>query len=97
MESLPYVVEYGGIDVSRMPAEGAVSHCIDYARDLCPRGRVEESFRELRETERASPQLVRNNPRVRETFRDLRKQPPVTGGSHSAGLLAMAQRRRAVQ
>ncbi|GAA3834329.1 helix-turn-helix transcriptional regulator [Streptomyces coacervatus] len=97
LENIPYVVEHGGIDVSHMPAERAVSHRIDYARALCFRGRVDESFSELREAERTSPQLVRNNPRVRETLRDLRKQSPVTGGSHSSELLAMAQRCRAVQ
>ncbi|SEC20961.1 Helix-turn-helix domain-containing protein [Streptomyces misionensis] len=97
LENIPYVVEHGRIDVSHMPAERAVSHRIDYARGLCLRGRVDESFRELREAEHTSPQLVRNNPRVRETLRDLRKQSPVTGGSHSSELLAMAQRCRAVQ
>ncbi|MEJ8657123.1 helix-turn-helix domain-containing protein [Streptomyces sp. MS1.AVA.4] len=98
LENIPYVVEHGGgIDVSRMPAERAVSHRIDYARGLCLRGRVDESFNELREAERTSPQLVRNNPRVRETLRDLRKQSPVTGSSHSSEMLAMAQRCRAVQ
>lgn len=97
LENIPYVVEHGGIDVSHMPAERAVSHRIDYARGLCLKGCVDESFRELREAERTSPQLVRNNPRVRETLRDLRKQSPVTGGSHTSGLLAMTQRCRAVQ
>ncbi|SEC16435.1 helix-turn-helix domain-containing protein [Streptomyces sp. 2314.4] len=97
LENIPYVVEHGRIDVSHMPAERAVSHRIDYARGLCLRGRVDESFSELREAERTSPQLVRNNPRVRETLRDLRKQSPVTGGSHASELLAMAQRCRAVQ
>lgn len=80
-----------------MPPERAVSHRIDYARALCLSGRVDDAFSELREAERTSPQLVRNNPRVRETLRDLRKQSPVTGGRHSSELLAMAQRCRAVQ
>lgn len=74
-----------------------MSHQIDYARALCLSGRVDDAFSELHEAERTSPQLVRNNPRVRETLRDLRKQSPVTGGSHSSEPLAMAQRCRAVQ
>ncbi|MFF5980369.1 helix-turn-helix domain-containing protein [Streptomyces olindensis] len=44
-----------------------------------------------------SPQLVRNNPRVRETLRDLIKQSPVTGGSRSSEVFVMAQRCKAVQ
>lgn len=80
-----------------MPPEREVSYRIDCARALCLSGPVDEAFNELREAERTPSQLARNNPRVREILRGLRKQTLVTGGSHSSGPLAMAQRCRMVQ
>ncbi|PLW65687.1 helix-turn-helix domain-containing protein [Streptomyces sp. SCUT-3] len=97
LENVSYVVEHGRIDVDRMAAERAVSHRIDHARALSLAGRGDEAFAELRTAESSSPQLVRNNSRVRETLRDLMKQSPVTGGARSSELFVMAQRCRAVQ
>lgn len=97
LDNVSYVVEHGEIDVDHMAAERGVSHRIDHARALSLAGRVDDAFTELRTAEAASPQLVRNNPRVRDTLRDLIKQSPVTGGARSSDLFVMAQRCRAVQ
>ncbi|WP_405656855.1 hypothetical protein OHU25_32405 [Streptomyces sp. NBC_00117] len=97
LDNVSYVVEHGRIDVDHMPQERSVSHRIDYARALSMAGQGDEAFGELRTAERTSPQLVRNNPRVRETLRDLVKQSPVSGGSRSSEVFVMAQRCRAVQ
>ena len=97
LDNISYVVAHGRVNVDHMPQERAVSHCIDFARALSLARRSEEAFTELRAAEHTSPQLVRNNPRVRETLRDLIKQSPVTGGSRSSEVFAMAQRCRAVQ
>ncbi|MCL6300505.1 helix-turn-helix domain-containing protein [Streptomyces kronopolitis] len=97
LDNISYVVEHGRIDVDHMPQERSVSHRIDYARALSLAGLGDEAFESLRAAERTSPQLVRNNPRVRETLRDLIKQSPVTGGSRSSEVFVMAQRCRAVQ
>ncbi|WP_309030669.1 helix-turn-helix domain-containing protein [Streptomyces alfalfae] len=97
LDNISYVVEHGHIDVDHMPQERSVSHRIDYSRALSLAGRSDEAFAELRTAERTSPQLVRSNPRVRETLRDLIKQAPVSGGSRSSEVFVMAQRCRAVQ
>ena len=97
LDNVSYVVEHGQIDVDHMPPERGVSHHIDYARALSLAGQGESAFGELLAAERASPQLVRNNPRVRDTLRDLIKQSPITGGARSSELFMMAQRCRAVQ
>lgn len=97
LDNVSYVVEHGEVDVDHMAAERGVSHRIDFARALSLAGRLDDSFAELRAAESVSPQLVRNNPRVRDTLRDLIKQSPVTGGARSSELFVMAQRCRAVQ
>lgn len=71
LDSISYVVEHGQLDVDHMPRERGVSHRIGYARALSLAGRGDDAFAELGTAERASPQLVRNNPRVRDTLRDL--------------------------
>jgi transcriptional regulator with XRE-family HTH domain len=97
LDNVSYVVEHGRINVDHMPQERSVSHRIDFARALSLAGHGDEAFSELRKAERTSPELVRNNPRVRETLRDLTKQAPVTAGSRSSEVFVMAQRCRAVQ
>ncbi|UUN28584.1 helix-turn-helix domain-containing protein [Streptomyces sp. FIT100] len=97
LDNVAYVVENGRINVDHMPQERSVSHRIDFARALSLAGHGDEAFAELRKAERTSPQLVRNNPRVRETLRDLTKQSPVTAGARSSEVFVMAQRCRAVQ
>jgi transcriptional regulator with XRE-family HTH domain len=97
LDNVAYVVENGRINVDHMPQERSVSHRIDFARALSLAGYGDEAFAELRTAERTSPQLVRNNPRVRETLRDLTKQSPVTAGARSSEVFVMAQRCRAVQ
>ncbi|MFI8343110.1 helix-turn-helix domain-containing protein [Streptomyces sp. NPDC085639] len=97
LDNVSYVVEHGRINVDHMPQERSVSHRIDFARALSLAGHGDEAFAELRTAERTSPQLVRNNPRVRETLRHLTKQSPVTAGSRSSEVFVMAQRCRAVQ
>jgi transcriptional regulator with XRE-family HTH domain len=97
LDNVAYVVENGRINVDHMPQERSVSHRIDFARALSLAGHGDEAFGELRTAERTSPQLVRNNPRVRETLRDLTKQSPVTAGARSSEVFVMAQRCRAVQ
>jgi hypothetical protein len=84
LDTVAYVVENGRINVDHMPQERSVSHRIDFARALSLAGHGDEAFVELRTAERTSPQLVRNNPRVRETLRDLAKQSPVTAGARSS-------------
>ncbi|WP_125263132.1 helix-turn-helix domain-containing protein [Streptomyces alboflavus] len=97
LDNIAYVVESGRINVDHMPQERSVSHRIDFARALSLAGHGDDAYEELRKAERTSPQLVRNNPRVRETLRDLRKQSPVTAGGRSSEVFAMAQRCRAVE
>lgn len=97
LDNISYVIERGQVDVDHMPSERAVTHRIDYARALSIANRGEEAFAELRKAERTSPQLVRNNPRVRDTLRDLIKRSPVTSGTRSSEVFVMAQRCRAVQ
>jgi len=97
LDNVPYVVENGRINVDHMPQERSVSHRIDFARALSLAGHGDEAFTELRRAESSAPQLVRNNPRVRETLRDLVKQSPVSAGTRSSEVFVMAQRCRAVQ
>lgn len=97
LDNISYVVEHGQIDVDHMPPERGVSHRIDHARALSLAGHGDSAFAELRTAEHASPQLVRNNPRVRDTLRDLIKQSPVAGSARSSELFMMAQRCRAVE
>ncbi|MFI1465617.1 hypothetical protein [Streptomyces wuyuanensis] len=97
LDNVAYVVENGRINVDHMPQERSVSHRIDFARALSLAGLGDDAFAELRKAERTSPQLVRNNPRVRETLRDLTKHSPVTAGARSSEVFVMAQRCRAVQ
>lgn len=97
LDNVSYVVEHGQIDVDHLPPERGVSHRIDYARALALAGQGVSAFAELRAAEHVSPQLVRNDPRVRDTLRDLIKQSPITGGTRSSELFRMAQRCRAVQ
>ncbi|MER7955175.1 helix-turn-helix transcriptional regulator [Streptomyces sp. NPDC096030] len=97
LDNVAYVVENGRINVDHMPQERSVSHRIDFARALSLSGQGDDAFAELRKAEGTAPQLVRNNPRVRETLRDLTKQSPVTAGSRSSEVFVMAQRCRAVQ
>jgi transcriptional regulator with XRE-family HTH domain len=97
LDNVSYVVEHGRINVDHMPQERSVSHRIDFSRALSLAGQGDEAFAELRRAERTSPQLVRNNPRVRETLRDLTRQSPVTAGARSSEVFVMAQRCRAVQ
>ncbi|MGW6599400.1 helix-turn-helix domain-containing protein [Streptomyces sp. NPDC055036] len=97
LDNISYVVEHGQIDVDNMPPERGVSHRIDHARALSLAGQGDSAFTELRTAEHTSPQLVRNNPRVRDTLRDLIKQSPVTGSARSSELFMMAQRCRAVE
>jgi hypothetical protein len=97
LDNVSYVVEHGRINVDHMPSERSVSHRIDYACALSLAGRGDDAFAELRKAERTAPQLVRNNPRVRDTLRDLIKRSPVTSGGRSSEVFVMAQRCRAVQ
>ncbi|WP_234356749.1 hypothetical protein [Streptomyces sp. NBRC 110028] len=97
LDNISYVVERGQVDVDHMSPERGVSHRIDYARALSMAGQGDSAFAELSKAEHASPQLVRNNPRVRDTLRDLIKQSPVTGSARSSELFMMAQRCRAVE
>lgn len=97
LDNVSYVVDHGRINLDHMPQERSVSHWIDFARALSLAGHGDEAFSELRTAERTAPQLVRNNPRVREKLRDLTKQAPVTAGSRSSEVFVMAQRCRAVQ
>ncbi|MER5464098.1 helix-turn-helix domain-containing protein [Streptomyces sp. NPDC002668] len=97
LDNVAYVVENGRINVDHMPQERSVSHRIDFARALSLAGHGDDAFAELRKAEGTSPQLVRNNPRVRETLRDLTKKSPVTAGSRSSEVFVMAQRCKAVQ
>lgn len=97
LDNIAYVVAHGEIDVDHMPPERGVSYRIDYARALSLAGRGDDAFTELRAAEPTSPQLVRNNPRVRDTLRDVMKQAPVTSGARSSEVFIMAQRCRAVQ
>jgi transcriptional regulator with XRE-family HTH domain len=92
-----YVVARGGINVAHIPVERGISYRIDLARAYSLAGQDDDSFSELVAAERTSPQLVRNNPRVRDTLRDLLKRAPVTSASRSSTLFAMAQRCRAVR
>ncbi|WP_030898559.1 helix-turn-helix domain-containing protein [Streptomyces sp. NRRL F-5126] len=97
LDNISYVVEHGQIDVGHMPPERGVSHRIDHARALSLAGQGDSAFAELRTAEHVSPQLVRNNPRVRDTLRDLIKRSPATGGARSSEVFMMAQRCRAVE
>lgn len=97
LDNVSYVVAHGEVNVDHMAPERGVSHRIDYARALSLAGRGDDAFTELARAERTAPQLVRNNPRVRETLRDLIKHAPVSGGARSSELFIMAQRCKAVQ
>ena len=58
--------------------------------------RDEDALAELLTAERESPQLVRHSAAVRETVRTMHRRAPVTAGSKSSPLLALAERCRAV-
>jgi transcriptional regulator with XRE-family HTH domain len=92
-----YVITHGEINVAQLPVERGVTHRVDLARAYSLAGHDDDSFSELVVAERTSPQLVRNNPRVRDTLRDLLKRAPVTAASRSSALYAMALRCRAVR
>jgi hypothetical protein len=92
-----YVITHGEINVAQLPVERGVTHRVDLARAYSLAGHDDDSFAELVVAERTSPQLVHNNPRVRDTLRDLLKRAPVTAASRSSALYAMALRCRAVR
>jgi len=97
LEDVPYVVANGNVPVDHMPVERGMTYRIDLARGYGLAGQDDEALSTLRLAERKSPQLVRNNPRVRDTLRDMLKRAPVSGGARSSELFKMAQRCRAVQ
>lgn len=94
---VPYVVEHApGVPVDHMPVERGVSHRIDLARALSYVARDDDALGELLTAEHESPQLVRHSVAVRETVRTMHRRAPVTAGSKSSPLLALAERCRAV-
>lgn len=97
LEDIQFVTANGDVPVDHMPAERGMSFRIDVARGYSLAGQDDDALSTLQVAERKSPQLVRNNPRVRDTLRDLLKRAPVSGGARSSELFKMAQRCRAVQ
>lgn len=92
-----YVAETGPqVDASHMPPERHATHLIDTARALSLVARDDEALATLLQAEGVAPQLVRQNPSVRETVKALYRRHPVTGGRRSSPLLGLALRCRAV-
>lgn len=93
-----YVVRHG-IDVrpTNLPVERQVSHMIDVARALSLVARDDDATRLLHDAEQLAPNLVRQNPAVRETVKAMYRRASASGQSASTPLGALAQRCRAVR
>lgn len=94
---IQYVIANGDVPVGHLPAERGTTYRIDVARGQSLAGHDEKALDTLQLAERQCPQLVRNNPRVRETVRDLLKRAPVSGGARSSELFRLARRCKAVR
>lgn len=94
---ISYVSERGPlVNPEALPLERQVSHDIDVARAHSYLANDDAAATVLLEAERKAPQLVRHNPAVRETVRDLHRRSPVSQGGRSSDLMALAERCRAI-
>lgn len=93
-----WVAEHGQeIGAENLPVERRVTHMIDVARALSHLARDTEALDLLLSAERQAPALVRHSASVREAVKTMHRRAPVTAGSKSSELLALAQRCRAVR
>lgn len=93
-----YVSEYGPlVDPRSLPLERQASHHIDVARAHSYLANDDAAISVLLDAEQEAPQLVRHNPAVRETVRDIHRRSPVSQGGRSSDLMALAERCRAIQ
>ena len=95
---IAWVAEHGPrITADDLPVERRVTHLIDVARALSHLARDTEALGLLLTAEREAPGLVRHNTSVREAVKTMYRRTPVTGGSRSSDLLALAKRCRAIR
>lgn len=93
-----YVVEVGPrVDPAPLPAERQACHHINVARAHSYLAQNDEAISALLAAEQDAPQLVRHNPAVRETVRDIHRRTPVSQGGQPSEVMALAERCRAIQ
>lgn len=93
-----YVVDAGpNIQAEHLPIERQVSHMIDVARALSLVARDQEALGFLLDAEKRAPHLVRHNPLVRETVKDLYRRAAGSGQNSSSPLGGLAERCRALK
>jgi hypothetical protein len=85
------------INVDHLPVERQVTHLIDLARAQSLVAKDADALHTLLTAERTSPGIVRHSVVVREIVRSIYRRAPVTAGTKSAPLLALAERCRAVK
>jgi transcriptional regulator with XRE-family HTH domain len=91
------VVDRGrAVRIDGMPVERGASHRIDLARAMSYLAQDDAAIDVLLAAESTAPQLVRHSPAVREVVRAVHRRTPVTSGSKSSRVLALAERCRAV-
>jgi hypothetical protein len=95
---LTYVAEHGHrVDAAHMPTERRVCKQMDVARAHSLLGQDEAAIDALLTAEQEAPQLVRHNPVVRETVREVHRRAPVTMGSRQSDVMRLAERCRAIE
>jgi len=95
---LSYVTDIGPqVDPTPLPAERRATHRIDVARAHSYLAQDDDALGALLAAEQEAPQLVRHNPAVRETVRDIHRRTPVSQGGQTSEVMALAERCRAIQ
>lgn len=93
-----YVADAGpNIQAENMPVERRVSHMMDVARALSLVARDQEAIGFLLDAEKLAPHLVRHNPVVRETVKDLYRRAAGSGQKSTSPLGGLAERCRALR
>lgn len=93
-----YVARIGpDVHPDALPVERRVSHMIDVARALSLVARDQDSIDFLLNAETLAPHLVRHNPFVRETVKDLYKRSATSGHAGASPLGGLADRCRALR
>lgn len=92
------VIAHGpSVRTGHMPIERSASHLIDLARALSLAAQDDAALDRLLAAEQVAPTLVRHNPVVRETVKDLHRRARATSGKRSSALPQLAERCRALK
>jgi transcriptional regulator with XRE-family HTH domain len=93
-----YVVRHGSdVTPTNLPVERQVSHMMDLARALSMAAQDDEATRILTEAEQMAPHLVRQNPAVRETVKEMYRRAGPNTRNVSSPLGGLVERCRAMR